>query len=232
MRLHHTVRAMLALTFGDDPARRTALDGIREIHRRVHGRLPDAVGPFAAGTLYSAEDPELVLWVHATLLESIPLVYEHLVAPLSVAEHDAYCAEAAEVAVALGAPDAAVPRTRAALRAYLAAIYASGRLVVGPQARELGSTVLSPPLSSLVWPATALNRLVTTGLLPAHIRTQYGLSWGTARERRLRAALVTLRRTRRLTPPHLALWPEARAAGTDSRENPSARTAARGGPPA
>ena len=88
-RLHHTVKAMLALTFGDDAGRRRALEGILTIHRRVNGKLPEAVGVFPAGTPYSAEDPALVLWVHVTLLESLPLVYELLVAPLTASEHDA-----------------------------------------------------------------------------------------------------------------------------------------------
>ena len=88
-RLHHTVKSMLALTFGDDAARLKALNGIRAIHQRVNGRLSEAVGPFAVGTRYSAEDSALVLWVHATLLDSIPLVFELLVGPLSDVEHDA-----------------------------------------------------------------------------------------------------------------------------------------------
>ena len=87
-RLHHTVRSMLALTFGDDAGRDLALDGIRTIHRRVNGTLRTAVGRFPQGTRYSAEDPDLVLWVHVTLLDSIPLVYERLIAPLTDAERD------------------------------------------------------------------------------------------------------------------------------------------------
>src|SRR5688500_9884495 len=54
VRLHHTVRAMLALTFGDEATREAALEGIRAIHRRVHGRLPVAAGRFPEGTPYSA----------------------------------------------------------------------------------------------------------------------------------------------------------------------------------
>src|SRR5688500_1347692 len=56
-RLHQTIRAMLALTFGDDRARTRALEGIRGIHRRVHGQLSTAVGIFPEGAPYSAEDP-------------------------------------------------------------------------------------------------------------------------------------------------------------------------------
>src|SRR5918996_1999556 len=64
-RLHHTVSAMLSLTFGDQERRAAALSGIKAIHRRVHGTLPVSAGLFPAGTAYSAEDPALLLWVHA-----------------------------------------------------------------------------------------------------------------------------------------------------------------------
>ena len=94
-RLYHTTRAMLAITFGDEPRRSAAIDGIRRIHTRVHGTLPDPVGPFPVGTPYSAEDPALLLWVHATLIESIVITYQHLVGPLSADERDAYCVASA-----------------------------------------------------------------------------------------------------------------------------------------
>ena len=38
-------------------------------------------GAFPAGASYSAHDAELLRWVHATLLDSIPLTYELLVGP-------------------------------------------------------------------------------------------------------------------------------------------------------
>src|SRR5207244_1875043 len=86
-----------------------AVERIRGIHRRVHGTLRTAVGPFPAGTNYSAEDPALVLWVHLSLLESMVLVHDALFGDLSEAERDAYCAEAAWVPVALGAGVLAPP---------------------------------------------------------------------------------------------------------------------------
>lgn len=82
-RLHHTVRAMLSLTFGTPARRDEALARISAIHRTVHGALREAVGLFPAGTPYSAEEARLLAWVHVTLLESIPLAYERLVGPLS-----------------------------------------------------------------------------------------------------------------------------------------------------
>ncbi|MGH9257501.1 MAG: oxygenase MpaB family protein [Vicinamibacterales bacterium] len=210
VRLHHTIRAMLALAFGDERGRQAALDGIRAIHRRVHGRLPAAAGIFPAGTPYTAEDPDLVLWVHATLVESIPPVYELLVQPLTGEERDAYCVEAASIAVDLGARSDEVPRTWAATAAYLDRMYQSGAIAVSAQARELAALVVSPPFGRLVAPAAWANRLMTVGLLPDDIRRQFGLTWSARQARMLRSVTTILRSARRLTPNAVALWPEAK----------------------
>jgi uncharacterized protein (DUF2236 family) len=209
-RLHQTVRAMLSLTFGDRDAQAATIERIRAIHRRVNGRLVEAGGGFAAGTPYSAEDPRLLLWVHATLVDTIPFVYERLVAPLSEAEHDAYCEEAAPVAVALGAEERDVPRTRAGIRAYVADMLASPEIEVGTQARELARAVLAPPMAAVIAPVTWTNRLVTAGLLPAALRAQYGFTWSPRSARQLERVLDAIAWGRRLTPALLAQWPEAR----------------------
>jgi len=216
-RLHQTVRAMLALVFGSDAARNQAIAGILAIHRRVNGRLAESVGPFPAGTPYSAEDPALVLWVHATLLESVPLLHELLVSPLTPAEHDAYCAEAAPLAIALGARAADVPRTRAAVREYIDATYRSGVIAVGSQAAALARAVMLPPAARVVVPAAWLNELITIGLLPDHIRAQYGFRWTPARARALPMALRTIRALRRAAPDRVALWRDARSAAGGDR---------------
>jgi uncharacterized protein (DUF2236 family) len=209
-RLHHTVRAMLSLAFGDAAARERTLDIIRAIHRRVHGVLPLDVGRFAAGTRYSAEDPALLLWVHATLLDSMVVAYDRVVRPLSIAERDAYCEEAAPVAVALGAHEAEVPRTWESLRRYMDAMIGSGTIAVGTEARQLARNVLAPKIFILVWPAARVNRLVTIGLLPPPVRAQYGFAWSARDERRLERVLGVVRNVRRGVPAWLALWPQAR----------------------
>lgn len=212
-RLHHTIRAMLALTFGGADARQSALEDIRAIHRRIHGTLPAAAGVFSAGTPYSAEDPDLVLWVHATLLESIPMIYELVVRPLTAGERDAYCAEAAPIAADLGARSNEIPRTWAATTGYVDRMYASGAIAVSAQAREVAAAVLSPSFGIAVAPAAWANRLVTIGLLPDDLRRQYGYSWSAARARTLARLAAALRAARRFTPEILALWPEARESG-------------------
>jgi uncharacterized protein (DUF2236 family) len=209
-RLFHTVHAMLALTFGDDTARERTLEAIRVIHRRVNGMLTHETGRYPSGTHYSAEDPALVLWVHATLLESVILVYERLVAPLTAAERDEYCAEAFPIAVALAARENDVPRTWSDLCAYIDGMYATEAIVVGRQGRELAEAVLSPSGGWLVAPATWVNRMITVGMLPPQVREQYAMTWTTRHERTLTRLVSTLRLTRRVLPDAIALWPAAR----------------------
>jgi uncharacterized protein (DUF2236 family) len=209
-RLHSTVRAMLALTFGTDAEREHALHGIRTIHRRVYGQLDAPVGIFPAGTPYSAEDPALVLWVHLTLLESIPLVYELFVAPMTVAERDEYCEASAWVALALGANATDVPRTWSDTQAALARTFASGAITAGPQARELAAAVLAPRIGSFIPLASWLNRLITVGLLPPAIREQYGLPWNQHQQKTLERVIPGVHAVRNRVPERVALWPEAR----------------------
>jgi uncharacterized protein (DUF2236 family) len=209
-RLQHTVRAMLDLAFGEPAAADATLARIRAIHRRVHGTLRGPVGPFAAGHPYSAEDPALVLWVHATLVESVLIVYERIIAPLSEADRDRYCEESAAVAVALGAREQDVPRRWEGLRAYVEAMSASGQLVVGPDARTLARPILFPPLRLLTAPAGWMNRLVTAGLLPAELRRQYGLSWTPWRSRGFAIVMRLLWLARKIVPFGWLRWRDAR----------------------
>jgi uncharacterized protein (DUF2236 family) len=211
-RLYATVGAMRQLAFGDAQAHAGTIEAIRHVHRRVRGVLREPVGPFPAGTRYSAEDPALVLWVHATLLESTLAIYEQLVRPLSDDERNEYCADARDVACELGAEAERVPRTWTDLERYLEAEYASGRIVVGHDARAIGDALLFPPLMAVPPPFAWANRVVTLGLLPATVRRQYRYGWSDARARQLDRVLGALRRLRRFAPPRLAWWSDARRA--------------------
>jgi len=210
VRLHRTVRAMLGLSFGNPQERDAILDHIRTIHRRVHGSLPETTGPFPAGAPYSAEDPALVLWVHATIVESMVLAYERLVEALTDVDRDAYCADAAPVAVALGARDDDVPRTWAGIEGYIDGMYKSGAIVVSTQARALGHAVLEPAGAWVATPLTWINKTVTMGLLPSTVRAQFGLSWTRREQRQFDRVLPALRAMRHVLPHVVVLWPEAR----------------------
>ena len=208
--MRRTIGAMLALTFGTEAEIRRTAERIDAIHRRVHGRLEHAVGPYAAGTPYDATDPVLLAWVHATLVDSQLRAYALFVGPLTADEEDRYCTEAARVGPLLGAPPGALPDTRDRLERYLREMQQEGRLAVGDQARRLAAALLAPPGGRWVAPALWLGRLTTVGLLPAALRDGYGLAWGARDARRLRKAAVVLRAARRIVPPAMREWPAAR----------------------
>jgi uncharacterized protein (DUF2236 family) len=210
-RVRRTVGGMLDITFGSSAHAQAAIDRINAIHARVHGVLREPVGQFAAGTPYSAADPDLLLWVHATLVDSMMVVYELLVAPLGAAERDQFCAEALETGRLLGIPDAMLPRTVAELESYLQRTYASGAITVGSDARSLAASLLSPPLGPAVH-VFRLTRLFTVGLLPDSIRAEYGFTWDSRKARAFGRLVRLIRALRRMLPAMLREWPVARAA--------------------
>jgi uncharacterized protein (DUF2236 family) len=138
------------------------------------------------------------------------LVYDAVVGPLDEPARDAYCAEARRVAIDLGAREDEVPRTWAALLAWLDRTYRSGVIAVGTDAHHVAGAVLAPPMSFLIWPARSINRTVTVGLLPGAIREQYGFSWTSRDVHRLDRALRRVRAFRRRLPRSLAWWADAR----------------------
>ena len=212
-RLHRTLGAMLALTFGERDDAQAAADRINAIHDRIHGRLAHAEGAFAAGTPYSAHDPALLAWVHATLVDSFLLAYERFVRPLSPAQRDAYCAESAEIEGLLRIPGGTLPRTASALDAYVSAKLANGEIAVTETARTLARGVLYPPMSTPAWPALAVLRLTTIGVLPPPLRQAYGFVWNARRAAALAASTAMIRNVLPIVPAALRYWPAARAAG-------------------
>lgn len=209
-RLHGTVRAMLDLTFGEDAAAEAAAARINRIHDRVHGQLAERVGRYPAGMPYSAHDPALLAWVQITLLESMPLAFEHLVGPLAAGVKDAYCTEARDAAAMLGIPADMLPGSYADVQAEVAARLEDGTLVVGPEARSLARDILNPRMGPIAWPGSRQVSRFTTGLLPPALREAYGLDWTT---RDAEAFDAWTRRVRRLgsrVPRRVRTWGAAR----------------------
>ena len=204
-RLRRTLTAMLALTFGSEAEAAASAARINAIHDRVHDRLE---GPEA----YSAHDPDLLTWVHATLVESFLLTYRLFVGPVTSEEGDRYCAEAAGIEPALGIPPGRLPRTERALREYLDAMLAGGSIEVTDTARRLSLEIIRPPAPAILRPALWLAALPAVGLLPPSIREAYGFRWSGGRARALGVLAAVTRGSLPLAPPVLRYWAVARRA--------------------
>lgn len=212
-RLESTLDAMFGLTFGTPAEAHAAADRINTIHHRVHGVARESAGVFPQGTEYSAHDPDLLRWVHATLIDSLLRTYELFVGPLSRAEKDRYCAEAAAVTPLLGIPEGYLPESTAELERYMDRMMASGHIVVGETARKLSHELLdSSPFPRVVWPAFRFMRFAAIGLLRPEVRAAYGFGWSRRDEISLRLCALLVRRLVPFVPRIVRHWPAARAA--------------------
>lgn len=192
-RLARTLRALYLVAFGDRAEAECAGAAVQAVHARVHGRTRAQLGPFQAGTSYSASDPELMLWVHATLVHSSLAAYERFVEPLTPAERERYHEEMNLVAVLFGTPAGVLPADYSEFRAYFEAQVYSDAITVTEHARAVAEVILAAPVPAPLRLLAPAHRLATAHILPARLRAQYGLRWTNLHELALPVAGATVR---------------------------------------
>jgi len=213
-RLARTARVMDTIAYGTKAGADRATRRVRAMHARVHGVTPEPAGRFPAGTPYAADDPELLLWILACLVDSALVVYQKYVRSLSEAERDAYWRDYRVIGRLFGLRERDMPATIGDFDAYMRGILDGGDLYVTPAARELAiQIVMRPPVPLAARPLLELANQITVGLLPRDIRRQYGLRWDPARAVALHGGAEYLKRVVvPLLPDRVRLTPRARAA--------------------
>jgi uncharacterized protein (DUF2236 family) len=136
-RLAATSAYLATITFGERGAAERAASRVRRIHQRVSG-----VDPQTGGT-YAASDPQLLLWVHAALIDSNVVARELFGTPLSDEEADSYIEEMVVAAELVGVPAVMVPASKASLARYLASV--RPQLLCTPAAQQSMGYLLDPP---------------------------------------------------------------------------------------
>jgi len=227
-RLAATLRSYLRIVYGTADAARGEIRRLNQLHREIAGEIRDDAVRGRHGARYHARDPELSLWVHATLVDSTIATYEAWIEPLPADRRARYYAETLPIGRAFGIPADLLPADIDAFEAYLErSLGPGGPIVVGDTARELAETILKPPLGPAARPwlgglADRLDAIPTAaydwlmwpaiGLLPAAVRDGYGLRWG-LRERLVSAWLVAAWRAwRPILPVAFRQMPQALAA--------------------
>ena len=219
-RLAATLRSYLTIVYATSAVARAEIRRLNTLHRAI-------VGPG-----YSARDPELSLWVHATLIDSTIVANDAWIEPLSAARRAAFYLETRPIGRAFGVPDDMLPADIDAFEAYVAAMLApSGPVRVSPVARELAGVILHPPLAPLArWlpltrgsgAAAVLARVPPAvydwtlwpaiGLLPASVRQGYEIAWGPREHFVSRWLVAGWRAWRPLLPASFRQMPETAAA--------------------
>jgi uncharacterized protein (DUF2236 family) len=165
-RLAATSSYVLTTTYGDTESALAAAAWVRKIHTHVRGVDTET------GLPYAAEDPALLLWVHAAMVESIVTMVRRYGRGLDGGEADRYVAEMVPFAEIVGVPASDVPSTVAALSDYIESVELRR---VTPAARDAIAVVLDPPDLDPgfreLWHELGQ---VTIGTLPEWAREMYG----------------------------------------------------------
>jgi uncharacterized protein (DUF2236 family) len=194
-RLVRTLRALYLITYGTKAEADRAGEAVRRGHARVRGVTKEQLGPYPSGTPYSASDPELMLWVHATLVHVSLQLYQRHVRRLQPRDEARYYDEMAIVAQIFGTPAAVLPRSLDDFREYLAAQIDTGPITVTTPARNVAEVILAAPLPAAMRVLAPAHRLATAGTLPPRLQEEYGFRWsavhGIALQIAARAVRVT-----------------------------------------
>jgi uncharacterized protein (DUF2236 family) len=175
VRLARTAEVMNLITFGPRTEADRAARNVRAMHRRVSGRLPAAVGRYPAGTPYRADDPQLLMWILYTLVDSTIVLYETYVGRLRPGEREALWFDFRVVGHLFGLGRDEMPASFSDLTEYGQGMLTGDALAVGDWARRRArQIVLEPPVPNLARPLLETVNFITIALLPDRIRDEYG----------------------------------------------------------
>jgi uncharacterized protein (DUF2236 family) len=193
-RLQRTLMLTYAITFGTRVEALAAAERINEVHERIHGIDPVTERP------YDALDPDLLLWVHACLVESALLFEAETVGELDDAGRQRFHEEQMLAAELLKLPRDRIPPTVPELRAYIDDVATAGFLRVTDAARRVAELFAHPPAEAEWRPVLRGVSRLAFGTLPRPIRDLYGVRIGPIRAAAMRATFVAARAGRPLLP--------------------------------
>lgn len=214
-RLHRTMSTMWSIIFDRRAEACAALERVEKVHQRVRGRVSQNE-PACAGESYQALDQELLLWVHATLIDTAMVAYDCFVAPMDERDKIIYYDDCKELARLFGIEERIIPAGLAEFAQYMSVMLDSEAIAVGPTAKALGRDVLyaRPWIFKAAGP---LFRLVTAGLLPEKLRAGYDLSWSDRKQKRFLRFAAAVRALRPWMPALIRVVPNARRAEKELR---------------
>jgi uncharacterized protein (DUF2236 family) len=194
-RLQRTLILTYTITFGTRAEADAAAERINDVHTRIKGTDP------VTGLAYDALDPELLLYVHACLVDSAMLFEELTVGHLDDAGRQRFHEEQMRAAEMVLVPRDIIPPTFQGLRAYLREVESSGMLRVTDAAQKVASLFEDPPREAEWRPILRGVSRLAFGTLPEPVREMYGIKLTAARRAAMRATWPAIRAMRPLLPP-------------------------------
>jgi uncharacterized protein (DUF2236 family) len=220
-RFQRTVAWVSSVVFGTSQEAATATREVHQLHRKVAGELPEGhtTGAWAAGSEYRARDRDLVLWVHASLVDSMLVTHDQMIGGLTARQRDRFVAEWDAVGRLMGLAPGSTWKNVGEMNRWIQAQIESGVALPGAGSRQVADVILVPKTGIRGPKGLAeLTGFVTSGLLPAPIRRHYGIPWTRAHALAHQGLGLGLRSSKPLFPRELRVSPVyefavARAAG-------------------
>lgn len=218
-RLQRTLMLTYAITFGSKAEAHTAADRINEVHARIKGIDP------ITGLAYDALDPQLLLWVHACLVDSALLFEELTVGRLDDAGRQRFHEEQMLAAELVLLSREVIPPTVQQLRAYMRGVIESGILRATESARRVAELFHHPPREAEWRPVLRGVSRLAFATLPPELREMYGISLGSAKRAAAAATFAAIRVLRPMLPSryrYIAPYQEWRSARIMGSRAPTA----------
>jgi len=194
-RLQRTLILTYTITFGTKAQAHAAADRINEVHARIRG-VDDVTGK-----PYDALDPQLLLWVHACLVDSALLFEELTVGKLDAAGRERFHQEQMLVAELVKIPRRIIPTTVPELRSYMRDVVERGDLLVTDSARRVADLFFDPPAEAEWRPILKAVSRLAFATLPPELREGFGVRLGAGKKAATRATFAATRSLRPLLPP-------------------------------
>ncbi len=174
-RLARTALAVNTVIYGSEQQAREVQEIVGAMHARVRGSLKEAIGPYPAGTEFRGDDPDLLLWILASFIDSSYRAFERFVRPLSNREREELWQQWRQVGEIFGLGPDDMPSSYAVHLEYMAEMLEGDRLLVTDEARKLArKVILNPPLPLAMLPVKELINQITIDSLPGNLQRQFG----------------------------------------------------------
>ena len=171
-RLRRTLSSTNKIAFGRTSQARAVSEHVASRHRKVRGQVFDGID----GTrTYSAFEPELLLWVLATLISAALNGYELIYGELPIARKEAFYRDMCRFGTFFGVTESLSPKDWPAFDAYYSSMIDGELLASHPICGELAKAVVHPRDTV---GAAVLGRaidFVVIETLPPQVRERLGL---------------------------------------------------------
>lgn len=176
-RARRTFQHVFTMTYGSMPQVMRSANQVHAIHEAIEGEIDYDAGAFKRGTEYRANEINAMIWVHATLWETLAMMYEQLKGKLTDEQREQFYQETKLFAMLFGIPEDALPQDWNEFIAYNEAMWASPQLTVTDATIQLRDDLFKPQSVLLIFPMW-VQKISTAANLPPEVRDQYDMNYG------------------------------------------------------